>query len=276
VAAIMRDVAGFKLSDRLSDSANEIFIDALMASGCSTIDEFVAYLRSDLGRRAARALVGELTVKETYFFRTPEHFDALSAGLQGFESGGRVPLLDIPKGVPVRIWSAGCATGEEPYSIGMTVLGALGKQDAQRAYILASDISTGAIDAARRGTYDRVRTPPSIGADREHLIARYLPVDENGLHKVAPALRRLVHFMPHDIMKDAPPLGQDVVFCRNVMIYLSREDQTKLVDRLWSAIKPGGLLFLGDAELLHVMEHRFETVDASGAVAYRKPWKWAA
>lgn len=276
IVAIMSDVAGLKLSDRLSDSADHIFLEALAASGCSRVDDFVKYLRSDLGRHAARALIGELTVKETYFFRTPEHFDALSAGLLGYEADGRVPVLDIPKGVPIRIWSAGCASGEEPYSIGMTVLGALGNQDSGRAYVLASDISSSALETARRGLYGRVRTPPGLDADREHLLARYLPVDDDGLHAVTPALRRLVHFMAHDIMNDAPPLRQDVVFCRNVMIYLSREDQSVLVERLWSAIKPGGLLFLGDAELLHVMEHRFETVDACGAVAYRKPWEWAA
>ena len=207
----------------------------------------------ELGR-----LVELLTIQETSFFRNPEHFRALAeAVLPG--------LLPRPGGRPIRVWSAGCATGEEPYSIALTLL----ETGTQSAEILGSDVSEAALDVARAGRYSRraVRLVPGP------LLDRYFHRDKDRF-LAGEALRRLVRFEYLNLIQEPFPTtrfsGCDVVFCRNVIIYLTPECVRRLVRTLAECVAPGGVLFLGPSETLWQLSTDFELAEWGGGFYYRR------
>ena len=154
-------------------------------------------------------------------------------------------------------WSAACSSGEEPYSIAMTLLDALDRVPAARQKIelriLATDISTKMVAKATAGQYDdsRIATIPAA------LRGKYITAAEGG-GQVTPALRAAIRFRHLNLLGQWPFRGPfDFIFCRNVMIYFDRPTQQNLVDRIWHCLRPGGLLFTGHSESLTRIEHRF-------------------
>ena len=212
------------------------------------------------GTALTARLVGDLTTKETYLFRDPRQFDCLADSL--------IPeLLGHARsaGRKLRIWCAGCATGEEAYSLAML----LAEAKIEDAVVLATDLSEAAVATARRGSATDMRLAPDAGRWAP-VVQRWIRDSDSG-PVVAPEVRALVRFATHNAVRDEPPMGQDLIMCRNVMIYLPPEGQRTLVDRLWDALLPDGLLLLGEAELLHVMKHGFQHVPCDRAIIYRKP-----
>ena len=231
-----------------------------------------------------RQLLDHLTTNETFFFRNPDQFRHLREEI--------IPAIETARGQDVirswsqerlaassimklRILSAGCSTGEEPYSIAMTLLEALRYPRAWDMEILAGDLSESCLRSAGDGFYetDRLRGLPA--AYRE----KYLTRVENGAI-IRDEVRRLVRFtglnLTH-LMDGEPPPGFassrelfDIIFCRNVMIYFSAASQQLLVDMLHRLLVPGGFLFTGDAEPLHLFDHDFETVRGAGCLIYKK------
>lgn len=217
------------------------------------------------GQPLVERLVGEVTVKETRLFRDIHQMHLLSRVI--------IPeAKDIAtrRGTPIRIWSAGCATGEEAYSLSMlasevTVSG----MDTPFA-VLGTDISSSAIARARRGVY---REPRAHWGTNEFtpLLDRYTSISDVGMRVVSDELRHRTRFAVHNLIAGPPVLGQDVVLCRNVMVYLPHEARVTLVGRLWDALAPGGWLLTGEADLLHLVPSRFETWSHEDATLYRKP-----
>jgi chemotaxis protein methyltransferase CheR len=205
----------------------------------------------------------ELVVNhETQFFRTPAHHRALREEI--------LPALhrERPSGQPLRCWSAGCATGEEPYSLAITALDVLGEPLPRPVEIYATDISAPALAKARAGRY-RGRTLTNVGPDG---LQRRFTADQ-GSFTIRPEVSALVRFEQHNLHAALPVWARslDMISCQNVTIYFSVDVVRALMGRFFDVLTPGGYLFLGFSETLWRIFDRFETVEVSGAFVYRKP-----
>jgi len=226
-----------------------------------------SYLRvfdTEAGDEELRRLLPLVTVGKTNFFRDERQFSALRALLPD--------LLARPKagGRPVAIWSAGCATGEEPYSLAMSVAeaGAV-PEDVE---IVATDVNPEAVAAAARGAYDARRAreipPPLLDAHFDREGERY--VARAGLRRYIGAIR------PHNLVsaifpRPASGAGWDLIFCRNVIIYFDTATTQQVLAQFHQALVPGGYLFLGYSESLFRLFEGFELTEVAGAFLYRRP-----
>lgn len=203
--------------------ASHVGIDLFRFSG-STIDALLQHVAPLTGLHDAatlRTLATSLAIGETAFLRRPAHFTALSQLLSTLPENGGAP----------RIWSAGCSTGEEAYSLAAVLPG---------AKIFATDVREDAIAQARLGRY-RLRS--LRGLDPHGLS--WLDTRGDRL-EVRPELRQRVEFRVHNLVHDPYPEGFDVIFCRNVLLYFRAEVAAAVLARLIDSLHPGGVLFLGD------------------------------
>jgi len=211
--------------------------------GLATMSEYCKWLFQEGGLiQDETALLDAVTTNKTEFFREPYHFEFLSnVVLPHFQtSSGRQPL-------PLRIWSAGCSNGAEPYSLAMICEDFARTNSSFSFEILASDISTEVLRVAMRAIYPH----STIGPVSMELRKRYLLHDPGSDEvRIVPELRRRVIFQHHNLMDEPYPVPQkmDVVFCRNLLIYFDRATQRKVLSRLCRCLKPGGYLFLGHSE----------------------------
>lgn len=215
-----------RLSRRLRDTGHAGFAD------------YLQWLERATGAEAEaewQEFVNCLTTNLTAFFREEHHFHALVDDLRS--RGGR----------PLRLWCNAASTGEEPYSLAMTVIEALGAS--AQAQIVCSDIDTKVLDTARRGVYPA----DSRGLDPERLRRHFMRGTgaNSGFIRAKPELTRLLDFRPFNLMNASwNSLGEafDIVFCRNVMIYFDNPTQRKVLERMHAVMKPGGLLYVGHSE----------------------------
>jgi len=222
--------------------------------GLTGFRQYCEYLLADRTGAAVAALADRLTTNHTSFFREPAHFDFLCDTV--------LPRLNArPR---IDIWSAGCSSGEEPFSIAISLLEAA-PHAASRVRIHATDISTRMLQRASAAVYhpDRVASIPSV------LRSRYFAqAGESGMLRVAHHVRALVDFAYFNLMEPFPPCRYSAIFCRNVMLYFVRSTTQSLIRRFVEQLEPGGFLFIGHSESLSGMEHSLETVTPS---IYRKP-----
>ena len=206
------------------------------------------------GREPIEILASHLTVGETYFFRDGKIFDALELEV--------LPEL-LRTRASIRIWSAGCCSGEEPYSIAMLLDRMARGRDG--IHIFATDINPRFLEKAAEGLYGEwsFRDVPSW-------ISGYFRKKEKG-YELLPRIREMVRFSRHNLVEDAYPEGMDIILCRNVLMYFSPEMQESAANRLYGAAVENGWLVVSPAELSEALFHRFESVDFPGAVFYRKP-----
>lgn len=224
------------------------------AVGCTDLGEYLDGVLRDPGAPEFSRLIDALSTNLTCFFREGSHFiylrEQLLPGLvRQKESMGRRRI---------RAWSAGCSSGEEPYSIAMTVLDVL--PDPWDFKLLATDISHPVLETARRGVYSRQRVaevPPPL---RSRFL-RPCPAQAQASVEVGPDLRDAIRFNYLNLMKPWPFQGpMDFIFCRNVMIYFDKPTQESLVNRFHDALAPGGTLFTGHSESLTGINHPFRYV----------------
>jgi chemotaxis methyl-accepting protein methylase len=225
----------------------------MRACGVKTVSEYAELLDRRPGE--AERLLEAITINVTSFFRNPETWLRLEAALPALleRGGGRDRYV---------AWSAGCATGEESWTLAMllaVVLERAGHRPVpSRLRVDATDVDAGCLDVARAGRY-----PEAAFAETPVELASRWTVPEDGGRVIGPALRRLVRFHRHDLARDpAPEPPYDVVVCRNVLIYFSRGMQEGLFLRFAEALRPGGFLLLGKVETLYGRaRERFESVD---------------
>jgi chemotaxis protein methyltransferase CheR len=204
---------------------------------------------------AVTALVESAVVGETYFFRHPEQIEAM-----------RALVLDVaPKDRPLTIWSAGCATGEEPYTLAMALL------DAGRAgcpdRVVATDVSERALEVARRGVYGEW----SLRRLHPAIRARHFDPDRDGRLSVRAAVREHVDFRRGNLIRDpAPATGFDLVVCRNVLIYFTAETAAAVTARLLEAVRPGGMLVVGPVEVPFTAGLDADRIERDGATVFRR------
>ncbi|HSJ24558.1 MAG TPA: protein-glutamate O-methyltransferase CheR [Longimicrobiales bacterium] len=213
------------------------------------VDSYLALLAADgTGREAAR-LMDVLTTNKTSFFREPEHFRFLLQRV--------VPELLVPRR-RLRVWSAGCSTGEEAYSLAMVLRAEVG--DTADVRILATDVSSRVIETARTGVYsaEAVRSVPVLLRQQSF---RRAGRDPASAWSVRAEVRGLVRFARLNLMDTWPMRGPfDLICCRNVMIYFDRPTQQRLVRRFWELLAPGGYFFAGHSESFAALDHEFEYV----------------
>jgi chemotaxis protein methyltransferase CheR len=227
-------------------------------------DADLALLQTPPGDEELRRLLPLVTVGKTSFFRDERQFGALEAILPGLvqrvQGGGR----------RVAVWSAGCATGEEPYSIAMTVAEA--GAGADEVEILATDVNPEAVSFAARGSYEARR----IREVKEPYLTRYFDKDGDR-YVVRTGLRRFITAIrPHNLVANLFPRagdggGWDVIFCRNVIIYFDTSTTQQVLTQFHASLAPGGYLFLGYSESLFRLFEGFELTEVAGAFLYRRP-----
>jgi chemotaxis protein methyltransferase CheR len=208
--------------------------------GLTTFGDYYSYVLADPTGQAMVEMIDALTTNHTAFLRERAHFDFL-----------RSKVLPEWRGRPsLGIWSAACATGEEPYSIAISVLEEWGDAPRPQIRILATDISTRALATAGRAVYQAERLEAMAPAT----IPRYFLRGEarwRGWYRLRPPVQKMVEFRRLNLNEPLPPLPRfGVIFCRNVMIYFDRETQERLVGRLAECLEPGGYLFTGHSESL--------------------------
>lgn len=250
VEEVLVRACGLSLGSGLGEALRSGLLEAAGSLGLGAA-ELLARLRA-ADAAAIAALVEHSVVGETYFYRHPEQFAALQRHLFGRPG-------------PLSVWCAGCATGEEPYSVAMALLegGRAGAGDR----ILATDVSERALQRARGGVYGQwsLRRLPG------ELLNRYLD-GEGETFAVAPRLREMVSFARHNLVAEAPPGGPfDLVACRNVLMYFVPAVAVEVVGRLLGAVGPGGFLALAPAELSLADRLAAERVEAFGATLLRRP-----
>lgn len=265
LAALLLERAGLKVTPDGYNGLRLALQARMPAVGIDDAHEYVRRLKQLAGEHELRALLPLVTVGKTEFFRDSRQFAA-------FENEVFPELLKHARreGRPVRAWSAGCATGEEPYSIAMVGLdrGALPSE----LDCWATDLNPAAVENAARGRY-AIRRLLGVSEPR---LARYFTLSD-GAYEVAPQLREMVRFDGHNlaapIWPQVQPQSKDVIFCRNVIIYFDQPTILGVMDRFYESLRPGGWLFLGYSESLFRVPTRFEMVEVGGVFIYRRGLK---
>lgn len=195
-------------------------------------------------------MVDELTTNKTNFFREPAHFKFLT----------QHALTDLPQKRKMRIWSAACSTGEEPYTVSMQIHDSVTNLGQMDVRILATDISPTVLAKARAGVYEQ----NSMDGISEAQKRKYFTDVNNATsiaYRVSDQVRSLVTFARLNLMEPWSMQGPfDVIFCRNVMIYFDKETREKLIQRFYEILRPSGYLFVGHSESLSSLAHPFEYV----------------
>ncbi|HEY0551903.1 MAG TPA: CheR family methyltransferase, partial [Verrucomicrobiae bacterium] len=220
----------------------------MQINGIDQLPDYLSYLRTHPGE--AGALLQDLLISVTNFFRDRESFEALEASLpELFHNKG--------PGDMVRVWTPACATGEETYSLAMMLIEhARTLESAPSIQVFGCDLDDSAIHAARAGIY-----PETITADvSEERLRRFFIKEARG-YRIRREVREMVLFAAHDLIKDAPFSRMDLVSCRNLLIYLNRDAQKRVFDIFHFALRPHGLLFLGSSESVEDGSPLFEVLD---------------
>jgi len=222
----------------------------LMALNLETFAEYFEYIQklSDKSKEI-EALIDVVSTNETYFFRNERQFEALSDHC--FKDIAEKKKNDRK----LRIWSAGCSTGEEPYTIAICVLENMRLFSGWSVEIIATDIAPSVLDFAREGLYSGRRiekVPPE-------LLKKYFIQDRDNpeIYTVTSDVKKLVSFSYLNLFKSQYPKNIDIVFCRNVMIYFDREHQKRLIAGFHSVLLDTGYLFIGHSETLHSISDDF-------------------
>ena len=230
--------------------------------GISSYKDYYQYLTiSSAGRDELATLVDSITINETSFFRNQPQFDILSSVV--------IPELVTRKKTDVnkqlRIWSAGCSSGQEPYSIAMTLLENIAFVDRWDIKILASDISLRMLEIASEGFYSLMQIK---GVPQDYLD-RYFTKNKDG-YTIKDRVKKLVTFDYHNLKHNNGLQEFDVIFCRNVMIYFDQEGCKQLVERFANSLILGGYIFIGHAETLKGINDRFKMVYVNNGIVYRR------
>ncbi|MBU5614073.1 tetratricopeptide repeat protein [Geomonas sp. Red51] len=235
-------------------------------AGFEDLDHYLFQLMSaPLSQEQFKALSAALTIGETYFLRDPKSYRVLEEQV--------LPALIATRrrgGKTLKIWSAGCSTGEEPYTIAIILSRLLRDPGDWKITLLGTDINEEALERARRGVYGKwsFRNAPGW------LMEYFTPLGD-GQFEIVPHIRQMVHFRQLNLASDtaepgALTAGMDVVFCRNVMLYFHAEQIEKTVARFHAALKQGGWLFVGPTEVDHQKQTGFTSHHFDGAVLLRK------
>jgi chemotaxis protein methyltransferase CheR len=252
IVKLVMDTAGIVLSEKKRAFILGRLGRRLRVLGLSDFTQYCRLLESPDGDAERHNLINAITTNHTSFFRESHHFDYLAKTI--------LPALDEARGNRpgrLRIWSAGCSTGEEPYTIAMTLRGYQPSLAGWDVKVLATDLDTNVVAHAAAGAYDPERLESIPAAYRK----RYVTERPDGHALMNDELRSLIMFAPLNLLESWPMTGPfDVIFCRNVVIYFDKPTQCRLFDRYADMLKPDGWLFVGHSESLANVTDRFNAV----------------
>lgn len=248
---LIYDESGISLSDQKKSLLASRLSKRLRDLGLGTFSDYYEKVTDDPSREEFTRMLDLISTNKTDFFREPKHFEFLRDRI----------LPELTQSKRVRIWSSASSTGEEPYTIAMTLYDGVQNPSQWDFKILASDLSTRVLAKAAAGLYDeeRVRDVPPDVVKRHFLRGRG---ESEGMLKVKPHLAEMIRFRRLNLMDDHFPIKSplDLIFCRNVMIYFDRPTQEKLVNKFYRYLKPGGYLFIGHSESLQWVTHPFKSL----------------
>jgi two-component system CheB/CheR fusion protein len=249
VIDLLRSRTGVDFTHYKQTTIRRRILRRMALRGLQTPEEYLALLRADAAE--VQNLYQDFLIRVTQFFRDPEAFEALR------EKVFPALVADRPAGQPIRVWVAGCATGEEVYSLTMCLLEYLdGRPDGVGVKVLATDLNEAALEKARAGIYlDNIE----IDVSPERL--RRFFVRSEGHYQISKSVRDVCVFSRHNLAADPPFSRLDLVSCRNVLIYMDAALQRRVLPLLHYALNPDGFLFLGTSENVGSAE-LFEAVDA--------------
>lgn len=263
--ALVRERSGLELKRLRRSDLERALLDAISASGADGLEELYGLMCAEPTSPALQALLDALVIGESHFFRSGPQFNALSARV--------LPELIAKRrdSRRLRIWSAGCSAGQEPYSVAILLERLLPDIDDWQLLILASDVSRSALEQARRGAYRRWsfrEVAPEI--ERDYFIER------GRERELLPRVRRRVSFASLNLADDRYPspatntVGMDLVLCRNVLIYFNEAASAGVLRRLGEAVCDGGWLVLGQAEAANATCEGFDARRVEGTILYQK------
>lgn len=231
--------AGISLNAGKADMVYSRIARRLRATGLQTFAEYLGYLNADA--EEWQHFINSLTTNLTAFFREPHHFPILAE---------HVLNLSRHRRGTIELWSAACSTGEEPYSMAMTLIDAFASWTPPIA-ILATDLDTNVVRQAALGIYPRERVEKLPESDLKRFFQRGRGAQE-GLVRIRQEVRDLVRFRPLNLLADRWPMqaSYDAIFCRNVLIYFDKPTQSRLLARFRPQLRQDGLLFVGHSESL--------------------------
>ncbi len=239
IGQLVQGVTGIQLKSGKEALVSARLARRVRALGLDSIDDYMVYIESGSNQTEITTMIDSLTTNKTSFFRESAHFDYLTRSV--------LPKLAGQK-QGIRLWSAGCSSGEEPYTLAITLSESLSACDLARTRILATDISSRVLEKAQRGiyTWEQIRDIP------KELITKYfsrIPGSNPPSYRVSDKARALVRFARLNLMERWPMKGPfDAIFCRNVMIYFDKPTTRELVRRFEVLLAPGGHLFVGHSE----------------------------
>jgi chemotaxis protein methyltransferase CheR len=258
-----------KFRDRIYDesgihfsSSNRTILESrlkerLRKSELASIDDYFSLISSN--DEEMKILLDSVTTNLTRFFRNTAHFDTL----KNYVIPDLVENARAGGAKKINVWSAGCSTGEEPYSIAMMLKDELPPGFAGE--VTASDLSLKSLMTAKEGFYPDNR----MNGVPEHFLKRYFERVSNG-YMVKDEIKKMVTFDYHNLKNDSGKRNLDIVFCRNVIIYFDEAAQQAVISKFWDALSVHSFLFIGHSESLFGMETRFEFLKTDWACIYRK------
>ncbi|MGQ9369621.1 CheR family methyltransferase [Azospirillum sp. ST 5-10] len=264
LCALLRQRTGLSFGENKRYFVERRLTERMVAVGMPQIREYMNLLRFQPSGEELQNLVNLMTVNETYFLRESYQLDCLVHSVLDEVTRGRRP------GETIRIWSAGCSTGEEPYSIALSLLERWDRVDAYDIELYASDIDSTVLGRAREGIYEArslQNVPPA-------LVERYFSALGGGRWQLVEELRQSIDFS-HVNITDPDQVRRfrslDVIFCRNLLIYFDDLGRREAAAMFYDALVPGGFVFLGHSESMSRMSSLFVPRKFPDAIVYQKP-----
>jgi len=248
---LLKERSGLVLAPDKQYLAESRLLPLARRAGINTLTELVARLKTPQAAALASEVVDAMTTNETFFFRDKipfEHFrDTIMPAL----------IASRARKKTIRIWCAAAATGQEPYSLAMTLKGMGAQLAGYKVQILATDLNAEVLERAREGVYSQFEV--QRGLPIQQLVKFFTQVGERW--QIAQELRAMVQFRPLNLLADFKPLGSfDVVFCRNVLIYFDQPTKTQVLERVARQMPDDGFLVLGAAETVVGLTETFKPV----------------
>jgi len=260
--------SGIFIDDSKRDSLRKALLARTTSMNLTGYSDYYKFLKyNPRGEEEFKELLNLITIGETYFFRDAKHF----LTLRKYVLSEIIKRKQREKNKGIRIWSAGCSTGEEPYSIAMTIVESLPDIHTWDVEIFASDVSTMALNKARQAEYSKW----SFRATDRSYIEKYF-IQEDKKFILKDQIKQMVNFEYFNLIKEPFPLSKmgdywDVIFCKNVTIYFKPDSTKRVIRNFYNSLQKEGFLFIGASESLYHISSEFKLLEIDGDFIYQKP-----